>query len=135
MAPAWGLRFLKLIITRKLAFAGTAASVLTTVPASVEALAKQFEMPPLARLAQLHESLDEKGLVHLREVLRIADRFTGALRSRPFREEARGVASAASSSERFDEYRVEGRRLSHALETIFFESELLRERSIHYLAF
>ena len=56
----WGLRYLKLRVSRKLTFAGTLASLLLTNqdnPATTDYLTNQFRMPPLARLAQLHTQL------------------------------------------------------------------------------
>src|SRR5207247_550348 len=53
----WGLRYLKLIVSRKLTFAGTLVSLfipaITHKNVDREMLVRQFGMPPLARLAQV----------------------------------------------------------------------------------
>ena len=63
LSPEWGLRYLKLIISCKLTYAGTLVSLLSCGegrPASVEHLVEQFRMPALARLGQLHTMLSER---------------------------------------------------------------------------
>lgn len=49
-------------------------------------------MPPLARLAQLHEYLPEgsNGRAALADVLALADRFSGWLAQNEFRSDERG---------------------------------------------
>jgi predicted nucleotidyltransferase len=133
----WGLRYLKLIISRKLAFVGTVTSLLLAKKAEVDYLQQQFEMPPLARLAQLHEVLQAEALDSLRQVFLIAEAFATALSTKEFRE----AASAVTTRSEFDrdadvsEMRQMGRELQRHLETIFFEDPALSERSTRYLSF
>jgi len=135
----WGLRYLKLRISRKIAFAGTLISVLTC-PGSErlqDHLVEEFLKPPLARFAQIHARLDPRHRKRLREVLEIAERFASRLEDRDFRAHARSVSSRREleENEATREARQEARRLQAALEAIFFDSELLRERSRRYLSF
>jgi hypothetical protein len=74
-----GLRWFKLRTTRKLAFAGTLIALfwpnLTDQEAEADLLYRQFSMPPLARLAQLHTYLPEasQALEALGNLLKIAN--------------------------------------------------------------
>jgi len=133
----WGLRYLKLIISRKLAFVGTVTSLLLTSRAEVDYLQGQFEMPPLARLAQLHEVLQDEGLEALRQVFIIAEEFAAALSTKEFRE----AASAVTTRREFEKHeqvsamRHRGRELQRQLELIFFNDPSLAERAHRYLSF
>jgi hypothetical protein len=133
----WGLRFLKLIISRKIAFAGSLASLLLCEEATVEYLRDQFAMPPLARLAQLHADLSGQELEDLRTTLLIAEEFATRLADSEFRERVNQVRSRAESdkNEVFSEARDSGRTLQKCLERIFFDSDRLRDRSREYIAF
>lgn len=144
----WGLRLLKLRSTRKLTFAGTLVSLL--LPAlrgerpNAETLAEQWQMPPLARLAQLHELVGDEGRTQLRLVLDLADRFAGWLHRDGLREEAKGVAhlrEAPEGTEVADAYRATG-ELNEALMSLFFSNEDIGEvrgglqrMAHHYLIF
>lgn len=133
----WGLRYLKLIISRKLAFVGTVTSLLLTPSAEIDYLQAQFEKPPLARLAQLHEVLQEEALDALRQVFHIAEAFAAALSTKEFR----AAASAVTTRSEFEKdaqvsaMRDRGRELQRHLETIFFKDPALSERSQRYLSF
>jgi hypothetical protein len=133
----WGLRFLKLILSRKLAFAGSLASLLLCEEATVEYLRDQFAMPPLARLAQLHSHLSAEEARDLREALVIAEEFSMRLADPEFRNEVNKVTSRAESDKNptFSEVRETGRRLQKCLERIFFDSERLGSISREYIAF
>ena len=135
----WGLRYLKLINSRKIAYAGTLASLLRCSeeqPASVEYLETEFLKTPITRLAQLALDVEFNQLDALRQCLVHAERFAhfladGDLRAKIKRirspEEARGVAE-------FVEMRNASDGLQIALEQVFFESNLV-EAARHYLAF
>lgn len=135
----WGLRYLKMRISRKLAFASTIASLFLN-PArdrvvDVGYLLEQFSMPALARLAQLHVDLSEAGKAALGEALKIADLFCEALADKSFRDEAKLVMDLKSSSERFHEWRRQGDQLQKALQAVFFEDPFLARFSVNYLSF
>jgi hypothetical protein len=133
----WGLRFLKLIISRKTAFAGSLASIMLCEEATVEYFRDQFAMPPLARLGQLHAHLVGKELEDLRTTLLIAEEFAKRLADPEFRDEVNHVRSRAESDKNklFSEARDIGRTLQKCLERIFFDSNKLRDRSREYIAF
>lgn len=133
----WGLRFLKLILSRKLAFAGSLASLLLCEEATVEYLREQFSMPPLARLAQLHRHLSSEEMSDLKEALVIAEEFSKRLADAEFREEVNQVKSRAESTKNstFIDARELGQALQNSLERIFFDAERLREKSRQYIAF
>ncbi|MCC6159867.1 MAG: nucleotidyltransferase domain-containing protein [Deltaproteobacteria bacterium] len=138
LKPDWGLRYLKLIITRKLTFAGTMASLLLTEDPARVWLHDQFRKPPLARLAQLHSRLEKPFDEDLRTVLEVAEEFVGALGQDEFRIRVRKVESPADSGivPEFDRFRkMAQERLQPSLERLFFESGLLKEKSRKYLSF
>ncbi len=138
LRPDWGLRYLKLIISRKLTFAGTMASLLLTRSPAKQWLVSQFAMPPLARLAQLHSQLEPERLPDLRAILEVADEFVGALNRDEFRDKVKSVESPADRGAvpEFDRFREMAQKtLQPSLERIFFESDSLREKSRKYLSF
>lgn len=132
----WGLRYLKLIVSRKLAFAGTVTSLLLCEEATTEALFPQFEITPLSRLAQLHEQLEGEPRDSLRESLLIADEFLGLLGQGKFREEAKSVLEPNDFKEdsRFALMKARARELQGHLEKIFYDS-ILEPKSRTYLSF
>lgn len=136
LGEQWGLRFLKLILSRKLA-AGSLTSLLLCTEATVDYLRDQFSMPPLARLAQLHQHLSEEESKDLREALIIAEEFAKRLANRDFRVEVNKVKSRADieDSLAFAESRQLGRRLQKCLERMFFDSARLGPISREYIAF
>jgi predicted nucleotidyltransferase len=133
----WGLRYLKLIISRKLAFVGTIASLLTCEAATVDYFENEFAMPPLARLGKLHERLGRDGQEALREVFLIAEEFATALKSEEFRDAASDVGSRAEivKDSEFEAMRRRGRELQSHLETVFFNDPALAGLSRNYLSF
>ena len=134
---SWGLRYLKLIISRKLVYAGTLASVLLTKTATADYFVGQFRMPSLARLAQLLPRLDPKEKDALRIALEVADEFNGKLGDEAFREEAKSIEHRrdVKSGSDFERCIQRARDLQNALQVLFFESKVLKERSIKYLSF
>jgi len=133
----WGLRYLKLRISRKIAFAGTLASIFLCERPTAEYFTEQFSKPPLARLAQLYDHLDDSGRAALKEILEIADAFIECLGNREFRERAKAVSTRQelSRQEVLRFRREDARRLQTALETIFFGSERLGDNARRYLSF
>lgn len=138
MTDQWGLRFLKLIISRKLGFAGTLTSVFLCDPATVDGLIEQFQMPALARLAQLHRHLDsDSDRAALRTALQIAEDFNSALADERFRQEAKAITdrSEIRPDSRFAEFQERARELQEALEHLFFGTAVLSAKSKTYLSF
>jgi len=135
----WGLRYLKLRVSRKIAFAGTLASLFCCPDADSlrDYLVGEFLKPPLARFAQIHDRVEPSLKPRLREVLEIAEDFAVRLADPDFRTTATSVSNR-SQLEASDEMRAargDARRLQNALEAIFFDSDLLSEKSRHYLSF
>jgi hypothetical protein len=134
---AWGLRYLKLITSRKLSYAGALVPLLTCNRTDVDELVKAYRRPSLARLASLAlvDGFDrDDDLAHC---LTIADRFAGRLAEKPFRDAANHVTRSAQFDDDDDlvAARDDADRLQTALEAVFFDSELLRARSRRYLSF
>lgn len=114
-----GLRYFKLRSSRKLAFAGTLIALfmprILDQAVTVELLYKQFSMPPLARLAQLHAYLPEssQALEALRALLVIADRVIQYLDDESVRNQWKTVSDIAPEAKRLTE------RLQNNLQILF----------------
>lgn len=119
----WGLRYLKLKISRKLAFAGAVAPLLklhVTGEDPTEVLHRRFEAPSLARLSDLHDILPDEGQDALRRALAVAGRFNGRLESSDFREEAGSVTDKSGVREgAFADTLADADELQYCLATIF----------------
>lgn len=135
--PEWGLRYLKLIISRKLMIAGTVASILMCERATEDYFVEQFQMPALARLAQAITVADEPQREALASALTIASEFVDALTDDDFRREARAVTSREdiAPGSRFSLMRDRGRTLQQDLEAIFFDTPALASKARTYLSF
>lgn len=135
----WGLRYLKLIGSRKLTFASGLASLLLlddAYPASIDNLMSEFDKPALARLAQLANRPGFEESESLREVFRFVESFLEFLADHERREEAAAVESLEDTEEypSFHDMRLRGRRMDQHLKSVFFGS-LLGERAKRYLVF
>lgn len=132
----WGLRYLKLIISRKLAFVGTITSLLLCKEATTPYFIEQFEMPPLARFIQLHDHVDEAEREALRKALLIAEEFATELADQDFRDEAKKVSRRSDIKEgtRFSAMQQRARTLQEHLEVIFY-GDRLAPLSKRYLSF
>ncbi len=137
----WGLRYLKLRISRKLSFAAALVALywptLQGEPTTVDALAEQFSIPSLGRLAQLGTVVGDNTRESLLEIFRIADDFAGFL-SRP---ESRAAAAAgehpdeAEEGSEFDVMRKASFHLQELLETVFFSDSEVGQLTKKYLSF
>lgn len=136
-APEWGLRYLKLIISRKLMIAGTVASLFLCEEATDDYLVAQCQMPALARVAQLYDVVEDRHQEDLATILKVASEFIGALGDGDFRTEATSVRSKhdIAGGSTYDHLQQRARDLQAALERIFFDDPLLRDRSRKYLSF
>lgn len=136
ITPDWGLRYLKLIIPRKVALAGTLVSLFLCQEATEDYFLDQFRMSPLDRLSQLHTHLDEQGLIALSTALGVAEDFAIAVESDNFREAAKAVASRSGieSGSAFARLQDRARELQSSLETLFFTSPIAGA-SRKYLSF
>ena len=129
----WGLRFLKLRISRKLTFVSAVISAFLIPMADPQDphgfLVDQFvDVPALARIAQLADYLgdDAAAMDALRSVLTIADEFCGFLHNADAREAARAVVPPASAAtdQQFRAMKDRARELQECLELLFFETAL-----------
>lgn len=125
----WGLRYLKLIGSRKLSFAGTAAALLRCSPAlpmSLDDLVKEFRRPPLARLANLALDPGFKRQPALRDVVLFAEHFAEELSDPDFRSLARQARSIPElrKVKRVWKLRTEARKMHGRLVEVFFDSNL-----------
>lgn len=133
----WGLRYLKLLVTRKLAFASLLVPLLACKQATVEAFMEDFGMPSLARIARLCHLA---AVFHdpIRTILIISEEFAKALADEGFRELAKKVSSDNRDDwpQAFKDLRNRASiDLQAALETIFFGTELFSRNSKRYLSF
>lgn len=140
----WGLRYLKLRMSRKLTFAASVASLLlvsTRRPEDTrEFLTSQFvELPPLARLAQLTEELDgdAAALVHLGEILRIADRFVAFVSDDAKRIAIDSIESPGEARRHPDflAMQEQSSHLQRHLEALFLDSRAFGGLGRKYLTF
>lgn len=125
----WGLRYLKLRITRKLCFAAMLAALfrpaIEGTACDAHYLARVLEKPALARLGVLHEFLDDGGVEALRECLQIAGKFNGMLSDREFRLRAASIDFREGKESRGDDFVSAlgaAGRLQECLSKIFFDS-------------
>jgi predicted nucleotidyltransferase len=128
----WGLRYAKLITTRKFLFAAMVSTlfspVVFDVPVSPKFLVDQCSMPALARLAQLAPHLGDDGQAALGQLLSRADEVVGRLASAEFRESMKGVKAPASepAGSSTHEVRQLAEKVQSDLELLFFSDEPLR---------
>jgi len=131
----WGLRYVKLLSSRKLVVAGTVVSlfwpVITGTPTTPDVLRSQFAMPAMARLGQLARVLGTDTQEHLRSVLVLADRFNGWLADAEIRREYERWSDPASAApdSAMHEALEDAKKLQCSLEAIFFSEEPLNGRN------
>lgn len=133
----WGLRYLKLLISRKLSFAGFVIPLLICEKTEVDHFIKQFQMPPLGRITQLYKYGSEF-IGPLKNIVQVAEAFASALSDADFRAEAKKVSAPGDKDhwpEKFCQMKKQADKLQSALESIFFDSVLLRDKARKYLSF
>lgn len=139
----WGLRYLKLRISRKLTFAGSLVPLLLVAEQHPEdirdfLLRQYVDQPPLARLAQLVDhTQDEDVHRHLGGILTIADKFAGFLSDKDRRDEIAALESqdAARANAAFLEMRELSSDLQAHLEGLFLDSQSIGKLGRKYLTF
>ena len=138
-SEGWGLRYLKLRISRKLAFAGSLVPLLLcrqNREAKVQYFVDQFSMPALARIAQLHTV--KAFHKPLKTIFTIAEEFALKLSEAEFRDEAKSVKEPGDKTHwppNFIKFNDRANDLQKALEQIFFASNLFGKNSKKYLSF
>lgn len=127
----WGLRYIKLRSSRKWSFAGNLVSVFWPVLSgrntTVDLLSGQFDMPPLARIAQLSQAYKSEGptLRDLREVLELCDWFIGRLSEGDWRDAITVIDDPTSPNKGavFESAQKKTSELQCALQRLFFSDE------------
>lgn len=123
----WGLRYLKLRITRKLAFSGMLAAMfdikLKETQLTSQALYGNLAIPALARLGLLYDKLEDRGKEALQKCLILAGRFNMMLDDKEFREQASGIDwdGMETKPPKFREAEQISIDIQGALEELFFE--------------
>lgn len=138
-----GLRYLKLIIARKILFAGTAMSLLLCGKpqghrTTTDDLSAQFAMPPLDRLVQLHDHAQTPADIRsaMTGVIEVANTFLEASGNSKWRETVKAAQRGVEPRcEEFEHMREVGNDLQTHLETIFFEWDLIGDDSRRMLVF
>lgn len=135
----WGLRYLKLLLSRKLVYAATVVTLLRCDkqrPATVDRLAEEFDKAPLVRLIELLDDEQFEGREDLEEIVLIAERFAAFLADAELREKAK-VAPAPDGLDtdpRLREMLEAAASLHRALERLLFDS-FLAPTARRYLVF
>ncbi len=124
-----GLRYLKLVISRKVVFAGTLMSLVTCGldgwhKATADDLRAQFAMTPLERLVQGYSRFDDKGREAIEGVIAVVDYFLKASGNAEWRDAVRRGRSDGAAVEEFEQARRQAQDLQSHLESLFFFGEL-----------
>ncbi len=128
----WGLRYAKLLTTRKLVFAAMVATLFAPIvldqPVSAEMLRDQCALPALARLAQLAPHLGDDGRSALGRVLSHADTVVGWFADGDFRKAVEPVDNPrdVEPGSAMHQVRELGDEIQSELERLFFSDEPLR---------
>ena len=141
----WGLRYLKLRISRKLTFAASLVPLLLVSlrrPEDIGAflLEQYVEFPPLARLAQLTAYVGDDSAAQqaLRDILLCADAFADFLADSERREQAVAVTALeleGGAESAFTQMRDHSSHLQACLEVLFLDSHVLGPPGRKYLTF
>ncbi|RIJ71146.1 nucleotidyltransferase domain-containing protein [Nakamurella silvestris] len=135
------LRYLKLIISRKILFAGTVMSLLRCgmhegPRADADSLLEQFTMPPLARLLAGHTQAPRLVRDAMAAVITIVDRFLALSGNSAWRERLSETTwTERASAQEFNDAKELAKDLQRQLNIIFFEWNELAVRSREYLVF
>lgn len=136
----WGLRYLKLIFTRKVTFASTVAVLLScdgSRPATAENLALRLQKPPLARFAELADALGSEGRSCLASLLTLYDWFLQKSSDAEWRESVNMVSDRTNKGQNVDfkEARAKAREVHDSLRGLLVEDPLFANRTADYLVF
>lgn len=151
LSDDWYVRYAKLLVTRKVLFAGTLAVLLDTSHALrplqddgadaqavfaglLEHLETGLERSPLARLMVLHDRLEPAGQAALAVVLRVYDEFLGMLDDPVVRSALAREHSLAGEAPR-EQVRRMGEELHEAVVALFHDDPLLRQATRRYAVF
>jgi hypothetical protein len=137
LSQGWGIRYLKLLITRRMSYVGGVIPLLLCSedqPAEIDYLVDQFSRPALARVADLRLSPGFEERDELATVLKCAAQFNEAISDSEKRNALSQVGpdEVPGSVPVFDEMREVTKTLEDALRRIFAGS-LLSELVNRYL--
>ena len=134
------MRLAKLRITRKILFAGPLATVLL-VPQRTKTIAdlpgylrESLEAPPLAQIAKLTDSVNNKSREAMKTLLLNYDQFISIL-SGSKRAALKSTTGDSESKEVISECREIGNNIQSSLEIIFFDDPLFKESFRKYSVF
>lgn len=135
----WGLRYLKLLLSRKLVYAATVITLLRCDdqrPATVDRLAAEFNRPPLVRLIELVDDQQFDRRDAIEEIILIAERFAAFLSDGDLRERAKAAPApdGLDQDEELRKMKGDAESLHRALERVLFES-FLASNARRYLVF
>ncbi len=137
IAEDWRLRHAKLLISRKILFAGALASLFLT-PTAVRSGAKvrdhlyqEFTKPSLARLAGIVNHLGPVGQESIRKILCSYNRFIEFLNN-PQEREALAKAETREADKLWIEMKGLGTRIQEELEKIFYDDPLFAKITRRY---
>ncbi len=138
-APS-GLRYLKLLISRKTLFAGTLMSLLLCGTegchqANEKDLTDQFRMTPLERLVQRYQHAPPHVQQAMEGVLDVVDEFLRRSGDRDWRARVKTGYPGGPDQPEFEHMRTRAGELQEHLETIFFKWEPVAKRSLRTLVF
>lgn len=117
--------------------AGTLASLFLCERSTEDYFAEQFQMPALARLAQVPSVADARQREAVASALVIASEFVEALKDEDFTDKAKAVRTRndIDPGSRFGAMQQSARVLQQNLETVFFDTPALSTKSRKYLSF
>ena len=124
MASPWGLRYLKLLIPRKLAFVSCIVPLFLCDVCIADSYMNHFRLPALPRFLQLHQFLGPQYREDLRLVVLIYEKFLAALRDDDFLAGSQSIQSKRDiqPGSVFDDMHNCAIDLQRHLQRIFFES-------------
>lgn len=128
----WGLRYLKLLISRKIGMAATLYRMLSLERANVQKVYDIFARPPLARFEPI---LDTSSAFQLKTVVETLNDFVEKLTSEGFRSAMKEVDSKVTgdASPEFKVWRERAKEVHETMLKIFFENDEISETVKRYL--
>lgn len=133
----WGIRYLKLLITRRLSYVAGVLPLLLcneTNPATVDGLLAAYKRPALSRIADLAKLADFSCWDELRTIFLVANDFLASLNDEEQRETLGNIGGRPDTGEYpgFDALKIRAKELDDALR-IIFSSDPLQELTNRYL--
>ncbi len=138
LADDWHVRYGKLLVSRKILFAGALASLFLT-PKAVQAgtevrdhLYQEFTKPSLARLAGIFDDLGPGGKEAIGKILQCYNRFIEILDGHQVEREALVKGETPAAQKLWTEMRKLGAIVQEGLEQIFYDDPLFLKITRRY---